>query len=483
MGVPAFLRPVPPNPKAIMDLRVRAEAAPPNDFCANAITITGNGTISGTTVFATPDNAGTCITTNTSPGVWYMFTDTSGIGSSVTMDLCGAPYDFKISVFTGSCGALTCVIGEDDDCGNDPSVTYTTDGTSTYYVLVHGFLANNGPFDLNVSGFPIVVIGNAPVISCPADIVANNSPGTCGAVVNFAGVAIDVEDGNISGDIVATPASGSVFPVGSTTVTLSVTDSDGNTSTCDFDVTIIDNENPVAVCQDITVEVDPVTGIASITAADVDNGSTDNCGIASMTLDVSSFDCSMTGPNTVTMTVTDDFGNVSTCTSTVTVQDTTAPDIVCIGGFGTFTETEDFEGATIPTGWSTVIEVGSFDWSFGSGDLPIGTDFPTNAAIFDDDAAGSGNVNLARLVSPVYDLTNSQNAEVSFDYAFTPIAGVGEFEVEVYDGSAWQQVLLVTTTTNPINSGPIDVSAFANVAFQVRFTYDDGGEWGWDVWS
>src|SRR5690606_14394626 len=115
-----------------------------------------------------------------------------------------------------------------------------------------------------------------------------------------------------------------------TTVTLSVTDSDGNTSTCDFTVTVLDNEAPMAVCQDITVDLDPVTGMAVITAADVDNGSTDNCGIASISLDVSSFDCSMTGANTVTLTVADNSGNSTTCTSSVTVQDVTAPEVFCV---------------------------------------------------------------------------------------------------------------------------------------------------------
>ncbi|KXN98449.1 hypothetical protein LS48_10130, partial [Aequorivita aquimaris] len=190
-----------------------------------------------------------------------------------------------------------------DDAGGDP-------GTLNSYDIT--FVMN-----------PITV-GDPPVIVCPSDITANNVPGTCGAVANYSALAIDTEDGNITGDIVSTHPSGSTFPVGVTTVTLSVTDSDGNTSTCDFTVTVIDNELPVAVCQDITVDLDPVTGMATITAADVDNGSTDNCGIASMSLDVSSFDCSMTGANTVVMTVTDNSGNISTCTSTVTVQDVTA---------------------------------------------------------------------------------------------------------------------------------------------------------------
>ncbi|HBL78906.1 MAG TPA: subtilisin, partial [Aequorivita sp.] len=266
---------------------------------------------------------------------------------------------------------------------------------------------------------------------------------------------------------------------GVTTVTLSVTDSDNNTSTCDFTVTVLDNEAPMAVCQDITVDLDPVTGMAVITAADVDNGSTDNCGIASMSLDVSSFDCSMTGANTVTLTVTDNSGNSTTCTSTVTVQDVTAPEVFCVGGFGIFTESEDFEGATIPTGWTTVIEAGSRDWEFGSGNMPNGDDFPTNAAVFNDDAAGIGQTNLVRLLSPVYDLTGASNVTVGYDVAFQE-SGNQEFIVEVYDGSAWQQIAFYDEDLDPdIQTESIDVSAYVNASFQVRYTFDDLGGWGW----
>src|SRR5690606_19259251 len=261
--------------------------------------------------------------------------------------------------------------------------------------------------------------------------------------------------------------------------TRSLTESNVNTETCEFNVSVLDNEAPIAVCQDITLEIDPITGTVAITAAEVDNGSTDNCSIATMTLDISSFDGSMIGANTVTLTVTDTSGNSSTCTSTVTVQDTTAPDIVCIGGFGSFTETEDFEGPTIPTGWTTEIQAGVQDWDFGSGDLPIGNDFPTNAAIFDDDAAGSGNTNFVTLISPAYDLTNASNVILGYDVAFQEF-GDQTFTVEVFDGSAWQQVALYDANLNPnIQTESIDVSAFTNPAFQVRYVYDDQGGWGW----
>ncbi len=330
-------------------------------------------------------------------------------------------------------------------------------------------------YTVNVSN----VVGNVPTIVCPATIIANNVPGTCGAVANFAGTAFDTEDGIISGDIIASPASGSTFPVGDTTVTLSVTDSDNNTSTCTFTVTVLDEELPTASCQNITVEVDPVTGVATITPADIDNGSMDNCGIASMSLDISTFDCSMIGDNTVTLTVTDDSGNIATCTSTVTVTDETAPVIACLGEPVAVTAYEDFEAATIPGGWSTNVLVGTWDWTFGSGAMPIGGDFASNAAIFDDDAAG-GEDNVAELLSPVYDLSGSTTAELSFDYAVQDFIGLGLFRAEVWDGAAWQEILLVDDTdVAPVNSGIIDVSAYVNAAFQVKFTFDDELGWNW----
>jgi PKD repeat protein len=81
---------------------------------------------------------------------------------------------------------------------------------------------------------------------------------------------------------------------------------------------MFDLENPIARCQDISVQLDG-TGNASITAANIDNGSTDNCGIVSMSLDIMDFTCADVGEKTVTLTVTDAAGNENTCTATVTV--------------------------------------------------------------------------------------------------------------------------------------------------------------------
>ena len=124
-------------------------------------------------------------------------------------------------------------------------------------------------------------------------------------------------------------AAGSEFPVGTTTNTFTYTDPSGNIGTCSFDVTVNDIEAPVAVCQDITIQLDAF-GNATIVATDVDGGSTDNCAVTDYQVDIDTFTCADVGnPVTVTLTVFDDALNSDTCTAIVTVEDVTAPDITC----------------------------------------------------------------------------------------------------------------------------------------------------------
>ncbi|MAL59007.1 MAG: hypothetical protein CMC14_03075 [Flavobacteriaceae bacterium] len=116
--------------------------------------------------------------------------------------------------------------------------------------------------------------------------------------------------------------------VGTNTVILTATDVNGNSSSCTAIVTVLDNINPSAICQNITVSLD-ASGVATITPLQVDGGSSDFCGIASRSIDISSFDCNDLGANTVALTVTDTSGNIATCNAIVTVQDVIPPTAVC----------------------------------------------------------------------------------------------------------------------------------------------------------
>src|SRR5207244_4628113 len=89
---------------------------------------------------------------------------------------------------------------------------------------------------------------------------------------------------------------------GSFTLTVTVSNT-GCTNSCQQTVTVSDSTPPNAVCKDITIQLS-ATSQATIVPADVDNGSSDDCGIASLSLDKTSFDCSNVGTNAITLTVT-----------------------------------------------------------------------------------------------------------------------------------------------------------------------------------
>lgn len=116
--------------------------------------------------------------------------------------------------------------------------------------------------------------------------------------------------------------------IGENTEFLTVTDLDGNISYCFLTVTVEDNVPPSAQCQNVTVQLD-ANGNGSTTAMAVNNGSSDACGIQSVSLSQTSFDCDEVGANIETLKVTDNNGNISTCDATVTVEDNVKPTAVC----------------------------------------------------------------------------------------------------------------------------------------------------------
>jgi hypothetical protein len=91
-----------------------------------------------------------------------------------------------------------------------------------------------------------VVDMTPPFIVCPTNIVQGNDPGQCSAVVDYAVTAGD----NCSGvSLVMSPASGSTFPKGTTTVTCTAADWAGNSASCTFTVTVEDREAPRVACR------------------------------------------------------------------------------------------------------------------------------------------------------------------------------------------------------------------------------------------
>ena len=115
--------------------------------------------------------------------------------------------------------------------------------------------------------------------------------------------------------------------VGLNQVILSGTDSTGNIGFATTNVIVVDNLAPLAICKPVTISLNP-SGIATLTTADVNNGSSDNCSV-NLSLSQSTFNCSYLGVNAITLLVTDSQGLISTCSTTVTVVDNILPTMTC----------------------------------------------------------------------------------------------------------------------------------------------------------
>ncbi len=121
----------------------------PNEDCGGAIPIACGDTLSGSTALAFTDLVDNCGTDVTAPGVWYSIT---GLTGAITVNTCaGATYDTKLNVYTGTCGALICLAGNDDACGYQSEVVFNSVATTTYYILVQGYDGEVGDFQLTAS--------------------------------------------------------------------------------------------------------------------------------------------------------------------------------------------------------------------------------------------------------------------------------------------------------------------------------------------
>lgn len=139
-------------------LTTTAEPNQTNDLCSGAIALNCDDTVTGDTSLGsvTIDAQGDCGSVdNDAPNLWYSYTG-SGSPENVTLSTCNqATYDTSLAVFTGACGALVCYANNDDGsgcAGFTSELTFLSDGTTTYYIMVEGFSATSvGVFDLSVT--------------------------------------------------------------------------------------------------------------------------------------------------------------------------------------------------------------------------------------------------------------------------------------------------------------------------------------------
>jgi uncharacterized repeat protein (TIGR01451 family) len=218
-------------------------------------------------------------------------------------------------------------------------------------------------------------------------------------------------------------------------------------------VTVTDNIKPVANCKPATIYID-ATGVATLTAAMINNGSSDNCPSSNLiySLSKSSFNCSNIGPNTVTLTVADVSGNASSCTTTVTVDYGTSVGTWLGTVNSDWFNCGNWSGAVIPNASTDVIIPAGATWyptiNASTGSVKNIT-IAANASVI---VNGTGILQIAGTI------TNSGTFNVSA--GTIEMKGSGQtIPASAFQGNSIQNLIISNTTSTSVNlGGPLDLS-------------------------
>ena len=180
------------------------------------------------------------------------------------------------------------------------------------------------------SSFSITVQDTTPPLIGNVADVEEEATSAAGAIVGYVSpMANDAVDGLLSTS--CTPASGSLFPLGDTTVTCQVSDAHGNSASKTFNVKVVDTTPPtVTVPADITAEATGPSGAAvgfSASASDLVDGT------VSASCDPAPGSTFAITTTVVTCSATDAHGNTGSNTFNVTVEDTTPPTVTVPADF------------------------------------------------------------------------------------------------------------------------------------------------------
>ena len=163
-------------------------------------------------------------------------------------------------------------------------------------------------------------------LNCPStNIVVNNDPGECGAVVDFIDQILVVD--NCESAMTYSHESGSFFEIGSTEVSVAIRDGDGTTTSCTFVVEVRDTEAPQLSCPDnISFDCNQVDMLDELAGTPEVS---DNCGEVELTFTDEEIPLFCAGESSFirTWTARDAAGNTVSCTQELTrLEDLTPPE-------------------------------------------------------------------------------------------------------------------------------------------------------------
>ncbi|WP_221089569.1 PxKF domain-containing protein [Deinococcus aquaedulcis] len=253
-----------------------------------------------------PSN-GQVFTVNVGTPLSFQVRATDPDGTPVTVSDLGLPPGATFGGCVAAGGTTTCDLAwtpEADEAGNSFVVAFTARDASN---------VSAAPYSVTIQ----VPANTPPTLTLPANQSAE-ATSAAGAAVSFSAGAADAEDGALTP--VCTPASGSTFALGTTTVMCTVTDSGGLSASGSFTVTVADT-TPPTLSPPANVSVTPAPGQFSMpvsyplpAASDAVDSS------VSVVCTPASGSTFALGTTTVTCTATDDAGNSAQASFTVAVR-------------------------------------------------------------------------------------------------------------------------------------------------------------------
>jgi hypothetical protein len=242
--------------------------------------------------------------------------------------------------------------------------------------------------------------------------------------------------------------------IGDNNVTLNLTDKSGNSASGIAVVTVIDLITPTVITKNITVQLD-AAGNTVVIPALINNGSSDNCGIDTMTLDKTNFDCSNIGNNTVTLTVTDATGNSASATATVTVEDQLKPIVITqnitadldASGNVVITPEQINNGSTDNC---TVDKIELNKTSFNCSNIGPNTVTLTVTDVNGNSASKNATVIVQDKISPI---VVTQNITIQLDFSGSLVITAAQINNGSTDNCTIDKLVLDKTTFNCSNLG------------------------------
>lgn len=201
-------------------------------------------------------------------------------------------------------------------------------GSSSITLTVADFAGNSNTCSFNIT----VTDQTAPTAFCPGAQSVSVDANCSGTLGNYSGLVTLNDNCNSTAQLTLTqsPSAGSTI-TGNTVVTMTVTDQNGNTGSCNFTATVIDTEDPTLTCPptvDVTINSSCQYAVPDLST---EITGTDNCSsFSNMTVTqnppIGNIEGSLTA---VLITLTDEQGNSATCITTLTPIDTEVPQITC----------------------------------------------------------------------------------------------------------------------------------------------------------